>query len=124
MGSVTRVLVLLSMVACLTSIAHAIAGEATYYTVHTTPSSCYGYEDRGNMIAAANSGLFANKAACGRRYRITCTGPRSCKGGSVDVTIVDLCPACAANGFDLSQEAFSAIADLGVGRINIDYTPI
>nr|GFD22674.1 hypothetical protein [Tanacetum cinerariifolium] len=26
------------------------------------------------------------------RYRITCTGPSSCKGGSVDVTIVDLCP--------------------------------
>ncbi|GJR70327.1 EG45-like domain containing protein [Tanacetum coccineum] len=76
------------------------------------------------MIADANSGLLANKAACGRRYRIICTGPSSCKGGSVDVTIVDLCPGCPANGFDLSQEAFLAIVDPNVGRINIDYTPI
>ncbi|PWA47986.1 Barwin-like endoglucanase [Artemisia annua] len=123
MGLLTRAIILIGMVACLTSVANAIAGQATYYTVYK-PSSCYGYEDKGNMIAAVNSGLFANKAACGRRYRVTCTGPSSCKGGSVDVTVVDLCPGCAANGFDLSQEAFSAIADTSVGRINIDYTQI
>ncbi|KAI3771969.1 hypothetical protein L6452_03142 [Arctium lappa] len=68
MGLVIRALILIGMVVCLTSVAHAIAGEATYYTVYT-PSSCYGNEDHGNMIAAVNSGLFANKAACGRRYR-------------------------------------------------------
>lgn len=123
MGLLTRAIILIGIVACLASVANAIAGQATYYTVYT-PSSCYGYEDKGNMIAAVNSGLFANKAACGRRYRITCTGPSSCKGGSVDVTVVDLCPGCSANGFDLSQEAFSAIADPSVGRINIDYTQI
>ncbi|KVI11746.1 EG45-like domain containing protein [Cynara cardunculus var. scolymus] len=123
MGLVIRALILIGMVACLTSIAHAIAGEATYYTVYK-PSSCYGDEDHGNMIAAVNSGLFANKAACGRRYRVRCTGPRSCKGGTVDVTVVDLCPGCGPNGIDLSQEAFSVIADPSVGRINIDYTQI
>ncbi|CAI9298219.1 unnamed protein product [Lactuca saligna] len=123
MGFVIRALLLIGMVACITSVAHAIAGQATYYTVYT-PSACFGPVDQGTMIAAANSAIFSNKAACGRRYRITCTGPSSCKGGSVDVTIVDLCPGCPANGFDLSLEAFSVIADPSVGRINIDYTEI
>ena len=79
------------------------------------------------MIAAANSGLFANRAACGTRYRVTCTGPTNggipqpCTGNSVDVTIVDLCPGCASNQIDLSQEAFAVIANRDARRINIEY---
>ncbi|XP_076904359.1 EG45-like domain containing protein [Bidens hawaiensis] len=127
MGSMTRALALITMVACLISVAHATAGQATYYTVYT-PSSCYGYQNRGNMVVAANSGLFNNKAACGRRCRVTCTGRTNlgvlqpCTGRSVDVTIVDLCPGCAPNQLDLSSEAFAMIADPNAGRINIDYT--
>ncbi|KAJ6958102.1 EG45-like domain containing protein [Populus alba x Populus x berolinensis] len=49
--------------------------------------------------------------------------PQPCKGGSVTVKIVDRCPSpgCQAT-IDLSQEAFSQIADLNAGKINIDYT--
>ncbi|GJX92511.1 hypothetical protein Tco_0345837 [Tanacetum coccineum] len=32
MGSMTRAFILIAMVACLTSVAHAIAGQATFYT--------------------------------------------------------------------------------------------
>nr|GEU46958.1 EG45-like domain containing protein [Tanacetum cinerariifolium] len=130
MGSITRAFILIAMVACLTSVAHAIAGQATFYTPPYTPSSCYGNQDQGNMILAANSGLFANGAACGNRYRVTCTGRTNdgvlqpCTGNSVDVTVVDLCPGCASNQIDLSQEAFAVIANTDAGRINIDYNQI
>ena len=90
-------------------------------------SACYGFEDRGTMIAAASPALYANGAACGRRYSVACTSgtnavPNPCRNGRVTVTVVDLCPGCPANGLDLSQEAFSIIADPAAGRINIDYT--
>ena len=32
MGSMTRAFILIAMVACLTSVSHAIAGQATFYT--------------------------------------------------------------------------------------------
>ena len=90
-------------------------------------SACFGNEDRGNMILAANSALYANGAACGTRYRVICTGTlvsgvlQPCTGKSVDVTVVDLCPGCASNQIDLSQEAFAVIANTDAGRINIEY---
>ncbi|KAI7738041.1 hypothetical protein M8C21_010503 [Ambrosia artemisiifolia] len=129
MGLMTRAFILIAMVACFTSVAHAIAGQATFYTPPYVPSSCYGFEDRGNMILAANSGLFNNRAACGQRYRVTCTSgtnavPNPCTGRSVDVTVVDLCPGCAGNQVDLSQEAFQVIANPDAGRVNIDYNRI
>eukprot|EP00250_Pteridium_aquilinum_P019151 c24320_g1_i1 orf=208-606(-) len=105
----------------------ADSGSATYYTTYT-PSSCYGDDTSqflpGNMIAAANSAIFNNKAACGWTYQISCTGNGCNGGGPITVKIVDLCPGCDSTQFDLSQEAFSAIADLSVGRISIDYTRV
>ena len=121
MASLMRAMVLVATLACFASVAYGIAGTATYYTVYT-PSSCYGNDDQGTMIAAVSSDIFQNKGACGKMYRVTCTGA-NCRGGSVTVKVVDLCPGCSANGFDLSQEAFSAIADPSAGRISIDYTP-
>ena len=130
MGLMTRVFFLIAMVACFTSVAHAIAGQATFYTPPYVPSACFGFEDRGNMILAANGGLYANGGACGTRYRVTCTSgtnagvPQPCTGNSVDVTVVDRCPGCAANQVDLSQEAFAVIANTDAGRINIEYNQI
>ncbi|KAL3824696.1 hypothetical protein ACJIZ3_020725 [Penstemon smallii] len=79
------------------------------------------------MIAAANPAIFNNGAACGRSYSIRCTGPTNqgvpqpCRNGAITVRVVDLCPGCGANQFDLSREAFSMIADPDAGRILIDY---
>lgn len=89
-----------------------------------------GLQNQGTMIAAASEALWNNGAACGRMYRITCTAgtnsgvAQPCKAGtSVTVKIVDLCPSPGCQGtFDLSQEAFSAIADPNEGKIEIDYT--
>ncbi|KAK4479438.1 hypothetical protein RD792_014952 [Penstemon davidsonii] len=95
--------------------------------MYRAASSCYGFQDQGVMIAAANPAIFNNRAACGRRYRIRCTGRTNlgvlqpCRNGEITVRIVDLCPGCGANQFDLSQEAFSMIADPNAGRIQIDY---
>nr|GEY55342.1 hypothetical protein [Tanacetum cinerariifolium] len=38
------------------------------------PSSCYGYQDKGVMIAAANEALFQGRVACGKHFQVTCTG--------------------------------------------------
>ncbi|KAH0458786.1 hypothetical protein IEQ34_011600 [Dendrobium chrysotoxum] len=52
----------------------------------------------GTMIAAASDVIWDNHTACGRNYRVTCTGPinegdsEPCKGTSVIVKIVDYCP--------------------------------
>lgn len=91
-----------------------------------TASACYGYEDRGTLIAAANPGLYNNGAACGQRYTVQCTGSINggaspCRNGVVTVTIVDRCAGCGPDQLDLSQEAFSTIADPNAGRIRIDY---
>ncbi|KAG6427817.1 hypothetical protein SASPL_112068 [Salvia splendens] len=116
--------------ASIFSMASAISGTATYYGPPLVPSSCYGYQDKGVMVAAANPALFNNRAACGNRYIIRCTGatnlgvPQPCRNGPITVTIVDLCPGCGANQIDLSQEAFKAIADPNAGRIRIDYTRV
>ncbi|KAG6482143.1 EG45-like domain containing protein [Zingiber officinale] len=118
------------MVALVSSVA-AVPGIATFYTPPYTPSSCFGFQDRGVMIAAAGDSIWGNRAACGRRYTVTCTGgtnavPNPCRGGSVTVTIVDYCPGCASRGvtMDLSQEAFATIANPDAGRIQIDYTQV
>ncbi|KAL2502379.1 Expansin-like EG45 domain-containing protein [Forsythia ovata] len=96
-------------------------------------SKCYGNQGQGTMIAAANPSLYNNGAACGtsacgRRYRVKCTGgtnngvPHPCTGSEETVTIVDLCPGCGNNQLDLSQQVFSTIANPDAGRIRIDYT--
>ncbi|KAM0943108.1 putative EG45-like domain containing protein, plant [Dioscorea sansibarensis] len=121
-------LVLVIVLLSFASSVLAASGIATYYTPPYTPSSCYGYEDKGVMIAAASDAIWDNRAACGRRYSVTCTGPTNqgvpqpCKGTSVVVTVVDYCPPGCQGTIDLSQEAFSIIADPDAGKINIDFT--
>ncbi|GFZ03608.1 hypothetical protein Acr_16g0002450 [Actinidia rufa] len=123
-----RSIIMVCIAVCsLFSVASAIAGTATFYNVYV-PSACYGFEDQGVMIAAASDALWDNGAACGRMYRVSCSGPTNegvpepCKEGSVTVKVVDRCPSpgCQAT-IDLSQEAFSAIANTDAGKINIDY---
>ncbi|KAG8372461.1 hypothetical protein BUALT_Bualt12G0068600 [Buddleja alternifolia] len=124
--STERVIVFALIATSLISMACAIPGTATFYTTYV-PSACYGFQDQGTMIAAANPAIYNNGAACGRSYRIRCTGPTNqgvpqpCRNGEITVRIVDLCPGCGADQFDLSQEAFSMIADPNAGRIQIEY---
>ncbi|KAK4415224.1 EG45-like domain containing protein [Sesamum alatum] len=127
--AIERAIILALVASSLISMACAIPGSATFYTVYV-PSACYGFEEQGTMIAAANSALFNNGAACGRSYRVRCTGRTNdgvlnpCRNGEITVRIVDRCPGCGADQLDLSQEAFSMIADPNAGRILIDYNPV
>ncbi|KAA8532430.1 hypothetical protein F0562_032463 [Nyssa sinensis] len=103
-------------------------GTATFYTPPYVPSSCYGYENDGVMIAAASDAIWGNRAACGRSYRVKCLGPTNngdphpCRGdGSVVVRIVDYCPPGCQGTIDLSQEAFASIANPDAGKILISF---
>ncbi|CAK9151640.1 unnamed protein product [Ilex paraguariensis] len=121
--AIERLIIVAFIVTTLFSMTFAVPGIATYYTA----SACFGFEDRGTMMAAASQDLYANGAACGRRYSVACTSgthadPNLCRNGNVTVTVVDLCPSCPLSGLDLSLEAFSTIADPAAGKINIDYT--
>ncbi|KAL2454495.1 EG45-like domain containing protein 2 [Abeliophyllum distichum] len=130
MGFQIQVLMMVGMLICLASIVIAESGTATFYTPPYVPSACYGNQNKGTVIAAANPSLYNNGAACGRRYRVKCTGgtnngvPHPCTGREVTVTIVDLCPGCGNNQLDLSQQVFSTIANPDAGRIRIDYTRV
>ncbi|KAG6427820.1 hypothetical protein SASPL_112067 [Salvia splendens] len=124
-----RIVMVALVAASIVSMASAIAGTATYYSP-IVPSSCYEFEDRGTMVAAANPALFNNRAACGDRYTVQCTGPTNqgvpqpCRNSPITVTIVDLCPGCAADQIDLSEQAFNQIADPAAGRIRIEYNRV
>ncbi|KAK4404475.1 EG45-like domain containing protein [Sesamum angolense] len=77
------------------------------------------------MIAASDA-IWDNKAACGRSYKVTCTGatnkgvPHPCTGQSVVVRIVDYCPPGCRGTIDLSQEAFSIIANPEAGKSTLN----
>ncbi|CAI9098662.1 OLC1v1035347C1 [Oldenlandia corymbosa var. corymbosa] len=125
-AAMMKVFMMIGLVTSLVSVAYAATGTATYYTPPYVPSSCYGFQDNGVMIAAASDVIWDNRAACGRNYQVTCTGPTNagvpqpCRG-SVIVRIVDYCPPGCAGTIDLSQEAFALIADPAAGKVNIEY---
>ncbi|CAA7407593.1 unnamed protein product [Spirodela intermedia] len=114
------------ILADLLPVALAATGTATFYNPPYVPSACYGNQNKGVMIAAASDAIWGNRAACGRKYRVTCTGrtnggPWPCNGQSVVVTIVDYCPPGCQGTIDLSRKAFSTIANLDAGKIQIRY---
>ncbi|KAH6818558.1 hypothetical protein C2S51_002161 [Perilla frutescens var. frutescens] len=127
--AIERVIIAVIISSTLVAMVSATSGTSTFYTTYV-PSACYGYADQGIMIAAAPRNLFYlsnGGRACGQMYRIRCTGgtnsvPNPCRAGDVVVKIVDLCPGCADNQIDLSQQAFSKIGNPDAGKIRIDFT--
>ncbi|KAJ4709420.1 EG45-like domain containing protein [Melia azedarach] len=115
---------------CLSSVAFASQGTATFYTPPYVPSACNGFKNDGTMIAAASDVLWNNGAVCNKSFRIRCTGPTNqgiaqpCRGGTIVVKIVDYCPAGCAGTIDLSREAFSQIANPDAGKIKIEYNQV
>ncbi|KAL6012285.1 EG45-like domain containing protein [Asimina triloba] len=108
--------------------AEAAVGFATFYTPPYKPSKCHGFQDDGVMIAAASEEIWADGAACGKRFKVTCKAgtdlgqPHPCRGsGSVVVQVVDFCPPGCRGTIDLSQEAFASIANPDAGKIKISF---
>ncbi|XP_073015927.1 EG45-like domain containing protein [Primulina eburnea] len=122
-----RVLAMVMVAMSLFSFLYFDQGTATYYTPPYPRHACHGYQNDGVMIAAASDAIYGNKAACGRRYSVTCTGatnkevPHPCTGQSVVVTIVDYCPPGCRGTIDLSREAFSVIANPDAGKVYVDF---
>lgn len=94
-------------------------------------SVCYGYANKGNMIAAASDSFWNNGVVCGRCYLVKCTGAayggagNPCTGNSVTVKIVDHCASSdgCQSTIDLSKQAFAKIANLDAGEVKVTYNP-
>ncbi|XP_062165263.1 EG45-like domain containing protein [Alnus glutinosa] len=128
-NNICALMIAVSMAVCLTSVANAAQGTATFYTPPYVPSSCYGYETNGLMIAATSDAIWGNRTACGTNYNVNCIGATNkgvppCWGTSVVVKIVDYCQIGCQGTINLSQEAFSAIANPDAGKIIIEYTKV
>lgn len=109
---------------------HKVQNLYNFYLFLFSASACNGFQNDGVMIAAASDPIFANKAACNRRYRVKCISGTNavanpCRSGSVIVKVVDRCPSPHCRGtLDLSREAFSRIANPDAGKVKIEYTRI
>lgn len=78
----------------------------------------------GNLFVAVNEGLWDNGAACGRRYKVRCVSGNNkpCKGGSIEVKVVDSCSKSPCpDTLLMSTRAFSAISRFPNANINIEY---
>ncbi|SMC88845.1 cysteine/serine endopeptidase inhibitor [Lentzea albidocapillata] len=100
--------------------ASAVNGTASYY-------NDAGYGACGTRINAATELLVAAPAAlwttpnpnndplCRKSIRVTHNGR------TITVPIKDKCPSCASNKIDLSQPAFSRLADTSLGIISVTW---
>ncbi|KAF9447024.1 hypothetical protein P691DRAFT_776411 [Macrolepiota fuliginosa MF-IS2] len=105
--------VLLVVAASFIGNALANNGDATWFFPGL--GSCGIQNTQADFIVALNPNDFGGKAACGRNIRV------NFQGRSVNVQVVDLCPGCGPGGVDLSPAAFQQLADLGVGRIPVEW---
>ncbi|XP_027355073.1 EG45-like domain containing protein [Abrus precatorius] len=104
-------------------------GTATSYGPPYIPTACGGNMARqfppGNLFVAVDEGLWDNGAACGRKYRIRCVSGNNkpCKGGSIDVKVVDFCASSPCpSTLLMSSDAFAAISRFPRAKINIEFT--
>ncbi|KAH0458022.1 hypothetical protein IEQ34_013337 [Dendrobium chrysotoxum] len=106
------------------SLASATEAVAGFTTPAYTPSTCFGKENKGDMIALLGGSMWNNGAYCGKTISVTCIDePRRCKSSSpVDAIVVGYCSNCD-NGIDfrLSDEAFDQISFESIRHAEVDY---
>jgi expansin (peptidoglycan-binding protein) len=90
-------------------------GIATYYYATGAGACGFAASPGDLMVTAMNAEEYENAAYCGAYLYVI--GPK----GSVTVRVVDLCPECKAGHLDLSQQAFAQVADLYLGRVDINW---
>ncbi|KAI4376789.1 hypothetical protein MLD38_014507 [Melastoma candidum] len=115
----------------LFSAVNAIDGLAVYYDPdYYSPAPACGYpRSTGVFVAGVRDNLWDGGRACGRTYRVRCTGgigqaPYPCKPGWVTVKVIDYCRSVCNGDINLSRDAFNKIADPKAGKIHIDYQRI
>ncbi|KAL3744102.1 hypothetical protein ACJRO7_013370 [Eucalyptus globulus] len=122
-----QVWVMLAMALSLLSAASAKPGLADYHSLPYYPAACAGFDfsNSGSMITGVGAELWDNGRACGRMLRVRCTRsangfPKPCKDGVITVKVVDYCQQpCDIN---LSEDAFSCIANIDAGKVWVDYS--
>ena len=82
------------------------------------PNCSYPSPPADGLFVALSPGEYDNAAACGGYLEVH--GP----DGSVRVEVIDQCPGCGAGHIDLSEAAFSAIAPLNAGLVDVTYQPL
>ena len=95
-----------------------VSGIATHYVLQGLPNCSYPSPPADGLFVALSPGEYDNAAACGGYLEVH--GP----DGSVRVEVIDQCPGCGAGHIDLSEAAFSAIAPLNAGLVNVTYQPL
>ncbi|KAE8329499.1 RlpA-like double-psi beta-barrel-protein domain-containing protein-containing protein [Aspergillus sergii] len=95
------------------------SGEATFYGGNLSGGACSftGYTLPSNLFGTAlGSPRWDNAAECGACVAVT--GPN---GNTIKAMIVDKCPECDSNHLDLFQSAFTELADISKGVIDITW---
>ncbi|KAE8336351.1 RlpA-like double-psi beta-barrel-protein domain-containing protein-containing protein [Aspergillus arachidicola] len=95
------------------------SGEATFYGGNLSGGACSftGYTLPSNLFGTAlGSPRWDNAAECGACVAVT--GPN---GITIKAMIVDKCPECDSNHLDLFQSAFTELADISKGVIDITW---
>jgi expansin len=92
-----------------------IPGMATHYVLHGLPNCSYPSPPADGLFVAIPPDEYDGAAGCGGYLAVD--GP----DGSVRVEVIDQCPDCETGHIDLSEKAFSAIAPLDPGLINVTY---
>lgn len=95
-----------------------VSGIATHYVLQALPNCSDPSPPADGLFVALSPGEYDNAAACGGYLEVH--GP----DGSVRVEVIDQCPGCGAGHIDLSEAAFSAIAPLNAGLVNVTYQPL
>ncbi|KAG0355522.1 hypothetical protein BG005_005540 [Podila minutissima] len=91
------------------------SGRGTWFT--DSVGSCGTKFTTNDMIVAMNAPQQGgNNAQCGKSVRIQHNGK------SITAKVVDTCPECASGSLDLSQAAFSSLASLDQGTIDITWS--
>jgi expansin (peptidoglycan-binding protein) len=95
--------------------AGTVSGTATHYVPQSGGNCSYPSPPADGLYVALPPSEYDSAAACGGYLEVH--GP----DGSVRVEVVDQCPDCATGHIDLSTAAFSAIAPLSAGLVNVTY---
>ncbi|PQE15246.1 extracellular cellulase allergen asp f7 protein [Rutstroemia sp. NJR-2017a WRK4] len=85
------------------------AGGTCSFSTYTLPASLFG--------TALSDSNWDNAANCGRCVSVT--GP---SGNSITAMITDECPGCGVNHLDLYPTAFTSLAPLSEGIINVAWS--
>ncbi|KAI9148231.1 Papain inhibitor [Paramyrothecium foliicola] len=106
-------------IAVSASSALAFNGDMTWFEPGL--GACGWTHNRGNPVVALSPAQFGqhsnpnNAPVCGKWITITANGRTTA------AQVVDLCPECVSGAIDVSPAIFDDIANLGVGRIKVDW---